>query len=32
VIDVTGSQLDPAGRSELDRLAKDVEAQIVART
>ena len=32
VIEITGSQLDPAGRSELERLAKDVEAQTVART
>lgn len=32
VIEVTGPQLDPAGRSELERLAKDVEAQTVART
>jgi hypothetical protein len=32
VIEVTGAQLDPASRSELDRLAKDVEAQMVVRT
>jgi hypothetical protein len=32
VIDVTGTQLDAAGRSELERLARDVEAQTVART
>ena len=32
VIEVTGAQLDPASRSELDRLAKDVEAQTVVRT
>lgn len=32
VIEVTGPQLDPGGRTELERLAKDVEAQAVART
>jgi hypothetical protein len=32
VIDVTGPQLDPGGRSELERLARDVAAQTVART
>jgi hypothetical protein len=32
VIDVTGAQLDPASRSELDRLARDVDAQTVGRT
>jgi len=32
VIEVTGSQLDTGGRSELERLAKDVEAQTVGRT
>jgi len=32
VIEITGPQLDPASRSELDRLAREVEAQTVART
>ena len=32
VIEVTGAQLEPAGRAELDRLAKDIEAQTVVRT
>jgi hypothetical protein len=32
VIEVTGPQLDPGGRSELERLAREVEAQTVART
>src|SRR4029079_17416197 len=32
VIEVTGPQLDPGGRSELERLARDVEAQTGART
>lgn len=32
VIEVTGPQLDPAGRAELERLARDVEAQTVGRT
>jgi hypothetical protein len=32
VMDVTGPQLDPASRSELERLAKDLEAQMVVRT
>ena len=32
VIEVTGAQLDPASRSELERLARDVDAQTVGRT
>ena len=32
VIEVTGPQLDAGARSELERLAKDLEAQMVART
>jgi hypothetical protein len=32
VIEVTGAQLDPAGRSELERLVRDLEAQTVGRT
>lgn len=32
VIEVTGPQLDAGCRSELDRLARDVEAQMVGRT
>ena len=32
VIEVTAPHLDPASRSELDRLAKDLEAQTVVRT
>ena len=32
VIEITAPQLDPAGRSELERLVRDVEAQTVART
>ena len=32
VIEITGPQLDSGGRSELERLAREVEAQMVART
>ena len=32
VIEVTAPQLDPGGRTELERLAKDLEAQTVGRT
>ena len=32
VIEVTGPQLDAAGRSELERLVRELEAQTVART
>lgn len=32
VMDVTGAQLDPASRSELERLARELEAQMVVRT
>ncbi len=32
VIDVTGAQLDAGSRSELDRLAREVDAQTVGRT
>lgn len=32
VIEVTGPQLDAASRSELERLARDVDAQTVGRT
>ena len=32
VMDVTGAQLDAASRSELERLAREVEAQTVVRT
>lgn len=32
VIEVTAPQLDPGGRAELERLAREVEAQTVGRT
>jgi hypothetical protein len=32
VIDVTGSQLDAPSRADLERLAKELEAQTVGRT
>lgn len=32
VMEVTGAKLDAASRSELDRLARDLEVQAVART
>jgi hypothetical protein len=32
VIEITGPQLDPGGRAELERLAREVEAQTVGRT
>jgi hypothetical protein len=32
VIEITGPQLDPPSRAELDRLAREIEAQMVART
>jgi hypothetical protein len=32
VMEITGAQLDPASRAELDRLAREIEAQMVGRT
>lgn len=32
VIEVTAPQLDPGGRTELERLARDLDAQTVGRT
>ena len=32
VMDVTGPQLDAPSRSDLERLARDLESQMVART
>lgn len=32
VIEITGPHLDPPSRSELERLSREIEAQMVART